>query len=603
MTIPVDLPPSQGGTVLFSTEGGVPAAAQEKAADSVPDLTAEERNAPTFTGYDLDVHLTPRESRLMVRARLSVRNDGAQPLHSLGLQLSSSLHWESLELGGAKPVWGQRIIDTDADHTGKANEAVVTLPAPLAPGATVELTALYTGTITPSAERLERIGAPAEQAASSDWDEISPELTALRGFGNVLWYPVAAEPVFLGDGAKLFQMAGRIRLRQKAATAHLRLTVEYVGDAPDAAYFCGRREQLVATSENRDLPVAESPGVAVAEFEAEPLGFRLPSLFVTDRAPTVTDDTLIAAVTDHYDAVPRYAEAAALVRPLITDWLGAAPQGQLSILDHAGQPFEDDALLVLPMRAAPAATLAPSVAHTLAHVWFRSSQQWLDEGVPQFLSLLWVEQSKGREFALAALGDEVNTLALAEPETTDNATAGQPLVEARDEVYYRNKAAAVLWMLRSLAGEDALRLTLSSFGRNDRVGRDPQAFEQALEQAAHKDLRWFFDDWVYRDRGLPDLSIVNVTPRQLPAQNGRTGGWLVSVTVRNDGDAVAEVPVTVRSGELSATERLRIPGRGTTSTRITFQTTPEEAVVNDGSVPEMRTSTHTIAIRPVAEKP
>ncbi|HEY0263125.1 MAG TPA: hypothetical protein VGC07_01255 [Granulicella sp.] len=603
VTIPVDLPPSQGGTVLFSTEGGVPAAAQEKAADSVPDLTAEERNAPTFTGYDLDVHLTPRESRLMVRARLSVRNDGAQPLHSLGLQLSSSLHWESLELGGAKPVWGQRIIDTDADHTGKANEAVVTLPAPLAPGATVELTALYTGTITPSAERLERIGAPAEQAASSDWDEISPELTALRGFGNVLWYPVAAEPVFLGDGAKLFQMAGRIRLRQKAATAHLRLTVEYVGDAPDAAYFCGRREQLVATSENRDLPVAESPGVAVAEFEAEPLGFRLPSLFVTDRAPTVTDDTLIAAVTDHYDAVPRYAEAAALVRPLITDWLGAAPQGQLSILDHAGQPFEDDALLVLPMRAAPAATLAPSVAHTLAHVWFRSSQQWLDEGVPQFLSLLWVEQSKGREFALAALGDEVNTLALAEPETTDNATAGQPLVEARDEVYYRNKAAAVLWMLRSLAGEDALRLTLSSFGRNDRVGRDPQAFEQALEQAAHKDLRWFFDDWVYRDRGLPDLSIVNVTPRQLPAQNGRTGGWLVSVTVRNDGDAVAEVPVTVRSGELSATERLRIPGRGTTSTRITFQTTPEEAVVNDGSVPEMRTSTHTIAIRPVAEKP
>jgi len=37
------------------------------------------------------------------------------------------------------------------------------------------------------------------------------------------------------------------------------------------------------------------------------------------------------------------------------------------------------------------------------------------------------------------------------------------------------------------------------------------------------------------------------------------------VEVRNAGGAAAEVPVTVRSGTLTATERLRVPGGGTAS--------------------------------------
>ena len=59
-------------------------------------------------------------------------------------------------------------------------------------------------------------------------------------------------------------------------------------------------------------------------------------------------------------------------------------------------------------------------------------------------------------------------------------------------------------------------------------------FERVLERSSHKDLKWFFDDWVYRDRGLPDLSIANVAPRELTAKDGR-GGWLVAVEVRNAG--------------------------------------------------------------------
>ena len=599
-------PQSPAGTVLFSTDKGEPTQANAPGTTKpVPEITAADRNAPTFTRYNLEVHLTPATAQIAVRSGLEVRNDGTQPLRYLPLQISSTLNWDTLTLEtggkGAPVTFVQHLVDTDADHTGKANEAIITLLQPLAPGASLSLSAFYSGEIHPSAERLERIGAPLAQAESADWDQISPESTALRGFGNVLWYPTASEPVFLGDGAKLFQAVGRDRLRQARSKAHLRLTVQYVGDAPDSAFFCSRREKLIATSENQNLPIAESPGVATAAFDTETLGFRSPSLFVTDRAATVTNDTLIAAVTDHYDAVPQYAAAAALAKPLLMEWLGPTPLGQLMIIDHAGQPFEDGNLLVLPMHTSSAATLAPSLVHTLAHLWFHSVHAWLDEGVPQLLSLLWTEQGQGRPAVINSLQQAANTLALAEPEikaADADKDVGQSLIAATDDVYYRTKAAAVLWQLRSLAGDDALKQTLLIYRKGGKQDEDPLGFETMLEKYSHKDLHWFFEDWVYHDRGLPDLSIVNVTPRELPAKNGRPTGWLVSAEVRNDGDAVADVPVTVRSGTLSATERLRIQGHTTASTRILFESTPEEVQVNDGTVPELRTSTHTIQIKP-----
>jgi hypothetical protein len=83
-----------------------------------------------------------------------------------------------------------------------------------------------------------------------------------------------------------------------------------------------------------------------------------------------------------------------------------------------------------------------------------------------------------------------------------------------------------------------------------------------------------------------------VTPRRLPQQGLKAASWLVAIEVRNDGDAAAEVPVTVRSGSLTTTERLRIAGRSSASIRIVFESTPDEVIVNDGSVPEMGAMTH-----------
>ena len=222
----------------------------------------------------------PARAGIAVHAGLTVRNDGKAPLTRLALQVSSTLAWESFGLDAAgveQLTFVQHRINTDADHTGVAREAVVTLPKALAPGAKLELVAFYSGEIELSAERLERIGAPAEQAAAADWDVISADgtnvQTALRGYGNVLWYPVSSPPVFLGDGAKLFEAVGRTKQRQQGAATRLRLAVEYTGEAPDAVYFCGRREQLTAVSENNDVPVARRRGWRRRSFRRGRWGF------------------------------------------------------------------------------------------------------------------------------------------------------------------------------------------------------------------------------------------------------------------------------------------------------------------------------------------
>ena len=182
------------GTVLFNrnqeTEQTQPTNKPESVSKDVVKIPDAERDSLTFTAYDLDVHITPASSHLAAHARFTVRNSGPAPLERLALQLTSTLQWENLALAtpsGVQPLkFVQQTINTDADHTGQATEAIVTLPHPLAPGDTLDLTAIYSGSIEFSARRLDVIDAPPSQAAHADWDVITPDTTSLRGFGNVL---------------------------------------------------------------------------------------------------------------------------------------------------------------------------------------------------------------------------------------------------------------------------------------------------------------------------------------------------------------------------------------------------------------------------------
>ncbi|MFP5232423.1 MAG: hypothetical protein ACLGQX_07290 [Acidobacteriota bacterium] len=681
------LPPPRG-QVLFQSHGEPPTTPDDDAppqpqaaapgpAPSGPVLTDAQRSSLLFTAYDLDARLDPANGQMTMRARVTLRNIGGEPLTRIALQISSSLIWASASLlpsGGIQPSaarvlqlpLAQHLIDTDADHTGKCSEAIIDLPSPLDPGATITLDTVYSGLLRASGRRLERIGAPASEALAADWDavgsnpvqsafnfssssgDVSPApaspptiIVALRGFGDVLWYPAASPQLFLGDGAKLFQAIGRQRLAEEQATVHLRLAVVYRGAPPVAAYFCGHGLRLAPHPDDPSVP--DGTGIATADFPAEPLGFRQPSLFVVQQPevalaplsmpPSVSSSSsssppqpdsstntppagrpagpvdALSVESSDPDALPALADSAERIAPLLQAWFGPAPLMPLSVLDHPGDPFEDLALLVAPIRKLSSSASSPALAHSLTHAWIQTGQPWFDEGLAQFISLLWIEQTQGRSAALLALNNLIQPLNIAEVSFDSEqqadaafAPAGEPLISAGNELYYRRKAAAVWWMLRSITGEPALRQALTLW-REETAEKDGPfntddpavqavAFERLLEKTSGKDLGWFFSDWVLRDRGLPDLSIAEIAPSRLPAGKGHDAGWLVSVTVHNDGAPAVDVPLSVLSGAFSTTTRIHIPGFSNATTRVVVASRPTQVLLNDGSTPEVRASSH-----------
>jgi hypothetical protein len=627
-------PPQQAqphqGTIIFSrttdengqttTQSG-PATTPPAAEGELAPPQVAERQAVTFTAFDLDVHLRPAEQHIAVRAQLTVRNDGKTPLTRIPLQLSSSLNWERIRIDGPKgpkpegpkkdAVFQIATLNSDTDHTGQLHEAVVPLAQPLAPGESLRVDAAYSGAIALSAQRLLAIGAPSEVALRTEWDQISLPFTGLRGFGNVVWYPATSVPVLLGDGARLFDEMGEHKLRLTGAHFRLRLTVEFPhGQAPTVALINGRAAPLTITESNSLDQSQEVASVATADSGDSTLGFEAPSLFVAIRTPH-SGSNLIAWTLPEDDLSQQFwTTAATAVTPFLQGWLGQQPRSQLTLLDlpdPEDAPYEIGSLLAVPLReAAPLTNLKSSpgslngiLVHALTHAWLQppTAQQpppaWLNEGVATFMGTLWVEKQRGREAALSALEADRAALALAEPESPGQ-SAGQPLAQAISPVYYRTKAAYVLWMLRDLAGDPALSAALRADNPAPDAARDSGnpatrgAFEKLLEATAGSpDLAWFFADWVDADKGLPDMSIDGVFPTTASSDN-----WLVAVHLGNAGYAAAEIPVTVRSAKASVTQRVRIPARGKTVQRFLIQGKPTEVQANDGTVPETQASIH-----------
>jgi hypothetical protein len=592
--------PEHPGKVILSRSiedsgsGPVTAAPPAKAAEAASDA---ERQAITFLAYDLEVHLQPREHSMAVRARIQVRNDSDHSLGRIPLQISSTLQWTGVRVADAPATFSQQLVDSDSDHTGALREALILLAQPLAPQQSLALDLSYQGPAALSAERLEQIGTPADVAEASDWDRVSEEFVGLRGFGNVAWYPVASVPVRLGDGAKFFTEAAAERQRQSQATVTMRVTEEFFGEAPNLAVLDG--ETITLTPSSLPTDRLGVPGIVTCELPPARLGFASPSLFLVTRSPLEGNGITVFARTEDAGNAQTYISAAALVTPLIQLWLGSEPKGTLNIVDLPeanDAPFEDGAVLFTDVRKTEPEKLTDVLVHSLTHVYFRSPYPWLQEGVPSFMGSLWLEKNHGRDFAIQQLDNTRGALSLAEPGDVAGADQ-QALMRARDPVYYRTKATYVLWMLRDLAGDAALARALRAYQPgSDTAGT---GFEQVLEREAGKDLKWFFENWVNHDRGLPDLSIAGVYPNKASVP----GSYIVAVDVANNGTAEVEVPVSVSSTTTTVTERLRIPAKSKVSHRFLLQGQPAEVAVNDGTVPEVEASVHrqTLAVPATSE--
>jgi hypothetical protein len=626
-------PAQPGGKVIFSrsidengqitTQVNAATAQASITKADTPVATDPERQSVTFTDIDLDVRLRTIEQHIAVRALITVRNDGKSPLVRIPLQISSTLLWERIRIAGKDVAFPVALLKSDADHTGQLNEAAVPLAQPLAPGATLKLDVTYSGDIPATAQRLAVIDTPTDVALHSDWDQISVPFTGLRGFGNVVWYPVSSVPAFLGEGARLFDQIGEHKLRISGAHFRLRLTCEFPnGQPPTVALINGRSVQLAVTAPGSLDPTQAVPGVTTADSGPTILGFEAPSLFLAIRTPHPAANTTLFTLPEDASAIPAWSAAATAVTPFLQTWLGQKPRSQLTVLDlpdPQDTPFETGALLAVPIQNADPDRVDAILVHSLTRAWISApnSPAWLDDGVATFIDTLWVQRQRGHDQALGSLEAARAALALAEPASPGEGP-GQPLAQAISPIYYRTKAAYILWMLRDTVGDEALSAALRAYNPAQDSANPPRlvSFENLLKQAAtpdpttpptlqpsavpapNDDPSWLFTDWIDADKGLPDLTIDNVFPT---AQSD--GNWLVAVNVTNHGYASAQVPVTVRTIDKFITRRLLVPARGSAVQRILILGKPTQVQVNDGNVPEIQASVHITTLGPPPTDP
>ncbi len=555
-----------------------------------------DREAFTFTHYDLNVRVEPDQQRLGARGTIILRNDSPTPQKLAILQISSSLSWRSINANGKAVQFVSQPYTSDIDHTGSLSEAIVTLPETIPPKASIELEIAYEGVIVLDATRLTRIGAPEDQAKSSDWDQISPKFTAVRGFGNVAWYPIATEAASLSEGTSLFEAEGRWRAREAASTMHLQVAVP---NAPENDPENSQQQAPELLLNATTCPVAhEVQHEFVADCTFRQLASIVPTFVIADYELVERPAVAVHFLHGHDTSATNYADAAEKVIPLTTEWFGAphskAQTADLS--DPNAAPFESGSLLLTPLANADPKLAALAAALQLTHAAFTSPRPWINEGLAHFAQALYLEREKGRQTAIDYMATHRAALSTAEkpdekqpdlPRSEDE--ANRSLVNTYDEELYRSKAMCVWWMLRNMVGDQALKKAIASYHADQ--DKEPSYMPRLIQAQTQRDLEWFFDDWVYRDRGLPDFKVSSAFSRKmLPA------GYMLTITVENLGATGAEVPLIVKFEGGEVMKRLVVRGKSNGVIRVEVPKPPDEIIVNDGSVPESDTTNNTLKI-------
>ena len=541
-----------------------------------------DREAFTFTKYDLSVTVEPEQQRLAVRGKIVIRNDSSAPQKNAVLQISSSLTWRSIQADGEPLQFVSQPFTSDIDHTGALSEAIVSLPVEIRPGGTIEVEMGYEGVIMLDATRLTRIGLPKDVAVHSDWDQVGKDFTAVRGVGYVAWYPIATEVGNLSEGNSVFEVVGRWKARER--------------DAEMKLHF------LYATNDGRSLPTFLCSGVGVNFYgqmsravetllncEFTPVGLKVPSFLMADYDVVDGTSARIQFVGGHKSKAEKFAQAADTVVPVVKEWFGTPREKAqvIELADPGASPFESGATLLTPLNDTDPKLLQIALVHELTHAAFSSPRPWIYEGAAHFAQGAYREQQAGRAAALDFLGLHraavIDAERLLRENAKENPMPEQSLISTSIDEFYRSKAAYVWWMLKDLLSDDVLQKSLLVYQPEKDV--DPAYFQHLLEAQSKRDLQWFFDDWVYHDRGLPDFRVESAYARRASQDN-----FLITVTVENVGEAGAEVPVTVHFDGGEMTERVIVRGKAKGIVRISTPKVPTEVRVNDGSVPETDTS-------------
>jgi hypothetical protein len=552
---------------------------------------ALDREAFTFTNYDLTVRVEPEQQRLGVRGKIALRNDSDIAQRSLSLQISSSLNWISIQLQNKPVEFISQIYTSDIDHTGALSEAIVLLPQAVAPKQTIELEIGYEGVISQDATRLTRIGVKADEAKHSDWDRIAPAFTAVRGVGHVAWYPVAIEAVSLSDGDVVPEAVARWKQRERGAEIKIAFTYSIIGSETLYDLLCSGAE---------DSKMQEAMGAVQLlnlQCSLAHLGLAVPTFVAAPYLEINGKDVVVHYLSDHKAGADDYSSAIEEVSPLVSKWFGdhrESPHSTPEVLelpDPNDTSFESGNMLLMPLSGSDTKLLL-SATQQLTHAFFPSPRVWIHDGLASYAQVRLIEEKEGRKAAIDYLQGHRTALVELEKVSSENKAKDNSLINSLDDFRVLTKSMYAWWLLRDMVGESVLDAALHNYNAAD--DSNPTYMQKLIEKESHRDLQWFFDDWVYHDRGLPEFRVAAVYPSKLAS-----GGYMVTVTVENRGDAGAEIPVTLHTQDSEASGKLVVAGKSKASVRIQIPSLPQDVTLNDGSVPESDTSNDVYKIESV----
>src|SRR5690606_27078286 len=157
------------------------------------------------------------------------------------------------------------------------------------------------------------------------------------------------------------------------------------------------------------------------------------------------------------------------------------------------------------------------VAHELAHQWFgdlltcRSwGEGWLNEGFATYAEYLWREAHEGRDAADHEL-DEWAEQYFGEDSSRYRRIVATNVYDEPIEIFDHHlyeKGGRVLHMLRHLLGDEPFFRAIKHYLEKHRLGSvETRDLARAVEEATGRRLDWFFDQWIVRGAGHPELQV------------------------------------------------------------------------------------------------
>jgi hypothetical protein len=559
-----------------------PAATPQAKPAAAPADTAKEPLSTRIVAYRIEAKLDPTKHTIAASETLTYRNLTGQPQQTFPFHLYlnafqpqstfmtevrlagtrgngpdsewdpkhfGSITVDKLEVEGAGDLTSKmEFIHPDDNNTEDHTVFQVTLPKPIAPGASAQFHIVFRDVLPKVVERT---------GYAHDFDMVGQ------------WFPKVG--VWWKNTWNCHQFHATSEFFADFGTFDVKITVpqnEIVGAGGD----------LVSSANNSD-------GTKTLTYHSEDVHdfswTASPSFTVVEDSWTGSQGPVkihLLMSPGHMASAQRYIAAEKGTLRLFDQWYGPYPYDRITMVDppHGGIDaggMEYPTLITLGTSAhMPQGVLAPEIVteHEFGHqYWYgmvatnEFEEAWLDEGINSYSEVKVMDALYGKNtsvvnFPFAQMSETglQQTSYFSDPDKDPIARFAWKFINSNSYggITY-GKTATVLLTLEKVIGEDTLRQALHTYFMRYRFTHPSgEDFLKTIEEVSGKDLRWYFNQAIYGTQVL-DYSLADAhsdplkwwdTPAHASKKNEKDEVYRTDVTVVRKGDFVFPVDVDIK---------------------------------------------------------